>query len=227
MTETRNAHEGAVTYIADDDLVMVVGPNGGLHPISFTNLMKAVRGGIQIGGRNLIQNSAKFTGWVSKNSGMQNDGTYGIFTVKKTEAAWFGVYKIINYEAGNYYTFSFHSTSTNVAGYLKYSSSGNYGVTQTASFSSVIKTVVPIGDGWYRHSFTAKCTNSGAAMTLIEAGNTDEKIRFCAPKLEIGNVPTDWSPAPEDYASSWGGNWFITNYLQFQHRKVGERRYAC
>lgn len=44
--DTKKAHEGAVSSILDSDLVMVSASNGGLKPISFSNLMNAIVGGI-------------------------------------------------------------------------------------------------------------------------------------------------------------------------------------
>ncbi|HBW64605.1 MAG TPA: hypothetical protein DEF64_05890, partial [Ruminococcaceae bacterium] len=60
-----------------------------------------------------------------------------------------------------------------------------------------------ISDEWQYISFTAKFspqstgTYSGARIYLqpTAAGNY---IEVCAMKLEAGNKPTDWSPAPED-----------------------------
>ena len=54
MSKTKKANEGVVAAIGDTDLVMVCASGGGLKPISFANLMAAVRGKIQIGGRNLL-----------------------------------------------------------------------------------------------------------------------------------------------------------------------------
>lgn len=205
MAETKNAHEGVVTSIADTDLVMVVGPSGGLHPISFANLKAAIISGIQVGGRNLIPNSAKFTGWAEKTGGLSVDDSFGIFTVRKSVSAYRGLYKIMSFDEGNYYTLSVYANSLAVSVFLPYSYNTIPAVaTATASFSPAVTSIRNIGNGWYQLSKTAKCTKSGTAVIEFESSG-DNTIRFCAPKLEIGNMVTDWTPAPEDISSAWGG----------------------
>ncbi len=43
MSGTKKTNTGAVSTIGDSDLVMMVGPNGSYHPISFANLMSALQ----------------------------------------------------------------------------------------------------------------------------------------------------------------------------------------
>ena len=55
--KTVKANQGAVSSLADTDLVMCVASGGSYRPVSFAALAKMIRGSIQIGGRNLLLNS--------------------------------------------------------------------------------------------------------------------------------------------------------------------------
>ncbi|WP_446918566.1 hypothetical protein, partial [Klebsiella pneumoniae] len=40
-------------------------------------------------------------------------------------------------------------------------------------------------------------------LARIQASSTkDQTVSITSPKLEVGNMPTEWSPAPSDMASS-------------------------
>lgn len=71
--------------------------------------------------------------------------------------------------------------------------------TNAVTYSST-KQVVPVNSGWTRLSrvFTTNSTTNGLYFYLYtDAINTAHYI-LAAPKLELGNVVTDWSAAPED-----------------------------
>ncbi|WP_419844139.1 TipJ family phage tail tip protein [Actinobacillus pleuropneumoniae] len=57
---------------------------------------------------------------------------------------------------------------------------------------------------WQKVSFTGKLvpTENHKGYRIIFATNNIGTIRFRKPKLEIGNVATDWTPAPEDADSA-------------------------
>ncbi|MGF2029861.1 tail fiber domain-containing protein [Lactococcus lactis] len=66
---------------------------------------------------------------------------------------------------------------------------------------SAIKQVVPVNSGWVRLSrvFTTKNTTNGLYFYLYtDTTTTNAHYILAAPKLEIGNIVTDWSAAPED-----------------------------
>lgn len=193
MSEVKNAGQGAVTSIADNDLVMCVA-NGSYHPISFENLMKAVRGGIQVGGRNLVRNS-----WISAQS-----DTYLVAQYPYAEIPEPGETLIVTI---------WGQLGSGKTGFNVFNGGGN------GSFGSILTTKV--ADGVHRGALKIlqKVTNSNelkvtvfSAPQSVTATCTINRI-----KVERGNIATDWTPAPEDIASgSWGGgNWLFTNYLQF------------
>lgn len=71
--------------------------------------------------------------------------------------------------------------------------------------NSDMYTSVPIGDGWNRIVGVHKTIDDSRLKTLRPWFRTglDFKVYTCKyyirrPKMEIGNVATDWSPAPED-----------------------------
>lgn len=61
-----------------------------------------------------------------------------------------------------------------------------------------------ISNRWLKRSATFTITDYGIASASIQIYFRDIKgtIKFRHPKLEIGNKATDWSPAPEDAATS-------------------------
>lgn len=197
MSETKNAHDGVVTSIADTDLVMVVGPQGGLHPVSFANLMKAVRGGIQIGGRNLLLNEFTFPGGgASVVNGKivmsQNKDNY--FAIKLSPSA--------DLKVGEIYTISFDCDGMKA---------GNSWLMEGVSSASTFR--ISLQNGRNKATFVM---NQSQIDRIPGAFMFDDDTRsfpagFSAVtlsnfKLERGNIATDCTPAPEDIASGlWGG----------------------
>lgn len=54
---------------------------------------------------------------------------------------------------------------------------------------------------WKKYFF--KITSKGIANTYFGVNATDYDVYICGMKMEIGNVATDWTPAPEDIESSY------------------------
>ncbi|MDT2919430.1 phage tail spike protein, partial [Lactococcus lactis] len=72
--------------------------------------------------------------------------------------------------------------------------------TNEVTYSST-KQVVPANSGWVRLSrvFTTKNTTNGLYFYLYtDTTTTNAHYILAAPKLEFGNIVTDWSAAPED-----------------------------
>lgn len=60
------------------------------------------------------------------------------------------------------------------------------------------------GEHIMRHSFKAtSAIYSEAVKIILATGAPHSSFSFKEVKLERGNIPTDWSPAPEDL--NWGG----------------------
>ncbi|MDE6794106.1 MAG: hypothetical protein K2J63_02240, partial [Muribaculaceae bacterium] len=167
--------------------------------------MKAVRGGIQIGGRNLLKNSS----------------------VAKSASYYLGSYDLSEpWEIGQTYVMTIYGNLGNDAGpYFR--------VWDGRGFATII-TCSKVSDGIYRGFFSPvtmqrEYTKQERSVLKIYTSSNQAVSKSSISKVmfERGNIATDYTPAPEDIASgSWGGNWFITNYLQFKHRRIGERRCA-
>lgn len=225
MSEPIKLNSGGVATLGDTDRVVGCDSNGAIRSISMANLLAQIRSSIQIGGRNLIPGSAKFTGWTAKQGGYVPDGNDGMLSVRKSTGAYYGAYRMMSFVAGATYTFSVYTDSPDsLSLFIKYVND-LYG-SQTANFGAVKRASRQISQNWYQVSATAKCTTSGTALIEVESGNipATQTVRYCAPKLEIGNVPTDWSPAPEDL--SGGGNSQSFNWLQIKALRRAERRAA-
>ena len=196
MSDVRKVTEGAVTSISDSDLVMCA-VGGKFHPISFSSLMATVRGGIQIGGRNLLLNSAA-----------PRSGKYGIGSYPLSEP----------WQPGETYTMTLYGVTIG-AGHQNYIQVWNRDGTVR------LFDCTKISDGVYRGSFTPSANldlskaNSFALHNFPNGLTTETSVTRA--KFERGNIATDWSPAPEDIASgAWGGgNWFIYNQLQFRQER--------
>ena len=223
MAEPIQSHQGAVTSIGGTDLLMCVAPGGGYHPISFDNLMAAVRGGIQIGGRNLIKNSnfANGIGGISlqggiaslKQSSFENKpirfGSNALMLTRSAADTYTAPFPIGNLQAGVPYTLTLWGRN---AGTIISSSSYVY-VDDSALIP--IDTRFNVSNGYSKKSVTFTIPKTIADDSLQYR---DVKLRIGfrstssgwmlieAMKLEQGTVATDWTPAPEDIASgSWGG----------------------
>ena len=205
MSEPIKINQGVVSTLAGTDLVVGADSGGTLKPITLDNLLALVRSNLQIGGRNLVPDSGKFSGWTPKTQGHISDGSDGNFAVRKSSGAFRGGYRNMSFSAGAIYTFSiFTDNPSKINLFIGYVN--DLLVKQTATFSNKYSVKYrPVKDGWYQAWVTATCTSSGTALLEYETNNISdsETVRFCAPKLEIGNMPTDWSPAPEDLG--WGG----------------------
>lgn len=195
--ETKDVTSGVVTTISDSDLVMVAG-NGNWSPIKFADLMAAIRGGIQIGGRNLLKGSHNGIGW----SKTPEDG---VFTIKAPS-----YYEItvagpkIPLEVGKTYTVSFMAKAT--------SNVLSIDVWLSANVNGVYFCLPRLTEVWTKYSkqvtvsATATLTSN---FRLDNNGSTDGQpatVWIKDIKVEEGNMATAWTPAPEDIASgAWGG----------------------
>ena len=202
MSDVRKVTEGAVTSIADADLVMC-SIGGTYHPISFANLMAAVRGGIQIGGRNLLK------------------GTYSaaVLNGQGTASKYYPYAQVISWPewVGKYMTISFDYDCENVATGASAMSSR---IVLSVSIEVSSKTLyyeavvgIPLSSTNYsasgRKVFTFKVPEGASGTKTTQALNIQVlsgNVRVWNVKIEEGNMATAWTPAPEDIASgAWGG----------------------
>ena len=180
---------------------------------SVTNLSNALSN-VSIGGVNLIKNSGDMAGW----SGKTNEIFRGNAVISATTKAGssYRDLKEITLDApvdNAEYVYSF------------FAKGGENGQSMTAYFynpnstiSSVSSQGVSGGDVDGRMSFTLTTEwvrywvkwkqkpgtgSKRLILARIQASSTkDQTVSITSPKLEVGNMPTEWSPAPSDMASS-------------------------
>lgn len=150
---------------------------------------------IIVGGRNLYTGTRDFDGpgwgnmehwetWdVSDDIGYREYGRYG---------AWLGLCQDISVKAGEVYTFSFYARGSSSAEISIYNTQNHTETTPGSLY------VGPIPDEYIRYHFTFTVNEDCIIAPRVENMTDDGWVQIYGLKLEKGNVPTDWSPAPED-----------------------------
>lgn len=163
---------------------------------------------VKVGGRNLLLGTADFSGGSSRWTSLAtvtNDRYRGTLISSSSGAYGRPSYTIQNagiLQVGKTYTFSIYArntSDTNVIVARDY----NANIVTPASYEMTL----PAHADWTRISstFTVKNDPSASADGLRwNAHNsvTNGTVQFSGYKLEEGNVPTDWTPAPEDAPSN-------------------------
>ncbi|MDE5851012.1 MAG: hypothetical protein K2H38_12800 [Muribaculaceae bacterium] len=196
MSEVKQAKHGAVTTVGDADLVMCC-VNGVYHPISFENLMKAVRGGIQIGGRNLLS--------------MPRDTSNARVSIIDGVVAMIAdvdVYFSIPYAnrdlmvVGETYTLSFDCEGMRDGNRWTMNGAQGSGIFSIELKNGRCSATFVLNDKQFKEGSTSFGFDDGARVFP----NGFAPVRLSRFKLERGNMATDYTPAPEDIASGlWGG----------------------
>lgn len=159
---------------------------------------------LSVGGRNLMLGTADWSGgnarWDYRSISM--NGMYRGTVIATTSSPWKSpMYLMQNagiLKVGKTYTFSTYvrntsDTDTRVAYYY------DIRITTQHAYSLAL----PAHTDWTRVFVTFKVLNDPTTSAIgmrWEGQNTltNGQIQFAGYKLEEGNVPTDWSPAPED-----------------------------
>lgn len=161
-----------------------------------------------VGGANLFKGSRDFSGtdWVNKNSGIYAEDYQGVKIFKK-QTLWGGVSQYFEVKTGEEYVFSAYVKSSaktdGIIFFLVHSSKQPQalGVVSFDSTNSPNAVGFDVTDEYQRIAIKIKITEDGWIMPRLERYNSDAYLFFGGYKLERGNIPTDWSPAPEDYDS--------------------------
>ncbi|MGP1608012.1 MAG: TipJ family phage tail tip protein [Moraxella sp.] len=171
------------------------------------NQLTAKFDNLKIGGRNLLVDSEFRQGkWLF--AGHNNQVTHrinnGVLTLGGNIAFWkhakltSGVSELNDVlQVGETYTLSVWARSTQGQKYV-FISIRNW---KDGQFSENIAKREQVGETWQRISVTGvyrQTPHNGQYLdVLLEHGEIGE-VEFKQPKLEVGNVATDWTPAPED-----------------------------
>lgn len=144
---------------------------------------------LQIGGRNLLLNSADLTKW-DQSVGPAIPDSDGYFKVTYDgPSTWWGTRQTVTLKAGQTYTLSGWCKGNEARLYAYANDTDQYcteaNTTSTGKFLSV--------------TFTPKQATSFYIICYAKKGIINY---YKLPKLEKGNKATDWTPAPEDYLTS-------------------------
>lgn len=163
---------------------------------------------VKVGGRNLLLGTSDWSGGSSRwnQRGTVTSTTYRGTLIAATSAAWTSpVYMIQNagiLQVGKTYTFSTYvrntsDTDTQVTSYY------DAGIVKPNAY----KITLPAHTDWTRVSTTFSVikdptTSTSGLRWEGENSLSNGQIQFAGYKLEESNVPTDWTPAPEDAPSN-------------------------
>ncbi|HHH3206650.1 TPA: phage tail protein [Klebsiella pneumoniae] len=180
---------------------------------SVTNLSNALSN-VSIGGVNLIKNSGDMAGW----SGKTNEIFRGNAVISATTKAGssYRDLKEITLDApvdNAEYVYSFFAkggeNGQSMTAYFYNPNSTTSGVSsQGVSDGSVDgRMSFTLTTEWVRYWVKWKqkpgTGSKRIILARIQASSTkDQTVSITSPKLEVGNMPTEWSPAPSDVASS-------------------------
>lgn len=163
---------------------------------------------INVGGRNIMLGTSDWSGGSSRwdYRSISMNGTYRGTVIATTSSPWKSpMYLVQNagiLQVGKTYTFSTYvrntsDTDTRVGYYY------DVGISTQQAYSVAL----PAHTDWTRVFVTFKVLKDPTTSTQglrWEGQNTliNGQIQFAGYKLEEGNVPTDWTPAPEDTISA-------------------------
>lgn len=159
-------------------------------------------GAIKIGGTNLYLNSKMITDAY----GINGNATVTVETFDSTTNMWHivapqatnvtsGVY-FYNYAEGKIPDNSYWSYSADVKGTGKIKRFG-------LEFSNANPPIGTVSSEWSRISQTGRIVNEFKTLSMyFDCTSSPLDVYIKLPKLELGNMATAWSPAPEDNASA-------------------------
>lgn len=181
-----------------DGQISTINQTAGQISQSVSNV-KAQVDGLSVGGRNLYLNTKAL--WMG---GIGNNGSKVTLTLEafdSTTNMWHLVAPQQAYNnAGIYLGQGVIQTGDNWALSFDVKGTGNWSSNGArVENSTVTKSVEPLTTSWARVSSTGKKVSAGGATIFyFDLTNSPLDVYIKLPKLEYGNMPTSWSPAPED-----------------------------
>ena len=152
---------------------------------------------ITVGARNLMVGTKDFSGdWFNKAKWTLENEKYLGLSVYSRQEEWLGLSEVVEVRLGETYTFSAYVKSS-IENDLVFMYLDNRLVEPRASLSLVRKDI-SVGTNWTRVSATFSVTKAGLMTPRFERNNKNAKLFVAGYKLELGNVPSDWSQAIED-----------------------------
>lgn len=152
---------------------------------------------ITVGARNLMVGTKEFSGdWFNKAKWTLEQEKYLGLSVYSRQEEWLGLSEVVEVRLGETYTFSAYIKSS-IENDLVFMYLDNRLVEPRATLSLTRKDI-SVGTNWTRVSATFKVTKAGLMTPRFERNNKNAKLFVAGYKLELGNVPSDWSQAIED-----------------------------
>lgn len=202
LTATVNSNTTAISKKADGSTVTALQSNmtaltadlsGFKTTVSQTYTSKTEFNNLQIGGRNLLLNTADLTKWHKENNITVTKDSDDYFKISTTNTSswWSAYWYISSNKSEQTYTLSGYNKKGTKNGYVvvRYYKGGTNSI--------IAQKDVP--EGYFTIKFTVP---SGAETITVYLGLKPTSSRdytyFKLPKLELGDKATDWTPAPED-----------------------------
>ena len=151
---------------------------------------------ISVSGRNLFKDSGALgASWTKDNGTVSN----GIVTLDTSKSGNIRIYQMPangywTWEANTDYVMSIDAKASAAGAKMRFSAVGiGYDTPQ-----------MDLTTEWKRYSAVVKGSTASTGSASFFAINTggNQTVQFRHPKLEKGNKPTDWSPAPEEIITS-------------------------
>lgn len=155
---------------------------------------------VQVGGRNLVLNSTNLSKWTMEPgiSISKEDEWFKVLDSSHSNQRW-GIYTDIAVEPNTTYTLSVYCKNGNKVPYVgggpmsksSMSFGTNWAVLNAENGIRFITTIT-----------TGSSDNIWRFYLCVNPNATGQYVYFKLPKLEKGNIATDWTPAPEDLIKS-------------------------
>lgn len=187
------ADGSTVTALQSNMTALTADLNGFKTTVSETYTSKTEFNNLQIGGRNLLLNTADLTKWHKENNITVTKDSNDYFKISTTNtSSWWGAYwRITSDKSEQTYTLSGYNKKGTKNGYVAvrcYKGGTNNIIAQK-----------DVSEGYFTIKFTVP---SGAETITVYLGvkptASGDYTYYKHPKLELGNKATDWTPAPED-----------------------------
>lgn len=187
------ADGSTVTALQSNMTALTADLNGLKTTVSETYTSKTEFNNLQIGGRNLLLNTADLTKWHKENNITVTKDSNDYFKISTTNtSSWWSAYWWISSDKSEQtYTLSGYNKKGTKTGHVvvRYYKGG----------TNNIITQKDVSEGYFTIKFTVP---SGAETITVYLGlqptANGDYTYFKLPKLERGDKATDWSPAPED-----------------------------
>lgn len=181
-----------------------------------TDNVKTAIEGIQIGGRNLLRETKEFIvnrqsnhmgfTW-SNNAGEVIAERFNGNVIRKiTNADYRGINAIIPPIVGRPVIISFWAKTTGKGKFINFATSNQSSPDNISASLVYSNNQTLINDGqWHRYTIynpNGMYFHNNGGNGFIEFTEVSGEIYYSSIKIEIGNTPTDWSPAPEDLATT-------------------------